>query len=160
MKPGTRPKPTKVKLLEGNRGRRKIGEGEPEPAPGRPTCPPHLSASAKAEWKRIVPELEKMGLLTKVDRSALAAYCNAYGEWKDTCELLKGKSPIIKTEAGNIIQNPLVGIAHKASELMYKFLVEFGMTPSSRTRINVAKIGDPEDPMDKAIREAEQRRKN
>lgn len=160
MRVGAKPKPTKIKVLEGNRGRRKLGDGEPEPQPGRPTCPPHLSKSAKAEWKRIVPELESMGLLSKVDRSALAAYCQAYGEWQDTCELLKNKSPLIQTTGGNIIQNPLVGVAHKASELMYKFLVEFGMTPSSRTRINVNKLDDPEDPMDKAIREAEQRRKN
>ena len=33
------------------------------------------------------------------------------------------------------IQNPLVGIANRAMELMHKFLGEFGLTPSSRTRL-------------------------
>ena len=160
MKPGTKPKPLKVKLLEGRRVNRKLKDGEPEPAPGRPTCPDHLSVSAKWEWKRIVPELEAMGLISKVDMAVLAGYCQYFGEWKDTCKLLKGKSPIVLTKSNNVIQNPLLGVAHKAYDLMCKSAVEFGLTPSSRTRINVNNANDPEDPMDKAIREAEQRRKN
>ena len=33
-----------------------------------------------------------------------------------------------------VIENRLVGIANKALELMHKYLTEFGMSPSSRTR--------------------------
>ena len=39
------------------------------------------------------------------------------------------------TSNGNIIQNPLVGIANKSLELMHKYLTEFGMSPSSRTQM-------------------------
>ena len=43
------------------------------------------------------------------------------------------------TSNGNIIQNPLVGIANKSLELMHKYLTEFGMSPSSRTRVSAKK---------------------
>ena len=78
---GRKPKPTALKLLEGNPGRRPIRGGEPQPPRNQPTCPAHLSPTAKAEWKRLAQSLNKMGLLTQVDRAVFSAYCQAYGRW-------------------------------------------------------------------------------
>jgi phage terminase small subunit len=71
--------PTALKLLAGNPGHRPLNQNEPKPELVAPTCPSHLSREAKREWRRIVPELEKLGLLTRIDRAALAAYATAYG---------------------------------------------------------------------------------
>ena len=72
---GRKPKPTRLKLIEGNPGRRPIRGDEPQPPASQPTCPAHLSPTAKAEWKRLAQSLNAIGLLTQVDRAALAAYC-------------------------------------------------------------------------------------
>ena len=76
-----------------------------------------------------------MGVLTKIDRAALAAYCQTYARWREAEDLLVEKGPLYRTQSNNIIQSPLVGIANRALDLMHKYLTEFGLTPSSRTRI-------------------------
>jgi P27 family predicted phage terminase small subunit len=139
-----KPLPTKFRLLRGNPGHQPINKNEPEPPPGLPSCPFHLSKAAKTEWKRIVPMLNKMGMLSKIDSAALAGYCQAYGRWQEAereikkQESDKGKSVLtIKTKQGNYIQNPLLGIIKSNLLLMHKFITEFGLSPSSRSRVHV-----------------------
>ena len=60
---GRKPTPTQVKILRGNPGRRPLNEGEPQPAPLAPSCPPELSPTAKDEWNRIIVELVELGLM-------------------------------------------------------------------------------------------------
>ena len=78
---GRKPKPTIVRQLEGNPGKRAINDREPVPPDGIPDCPEHLDDEARAEWFRTSKVLKEMGLLSKADRSALAAYCVAYSRW-------------------------------------------------------------------------------
>ena len=136
---GRRPTPTALKLLRGNPGKRPLNKNEPKPEVKIPRCPGHLSPIAKAEWKRISRELAAMGLLTGMDRAALAAYCQAYGRWAQAETEAAKKGLMIDTTHGNSIQNPYIGIANKALEHMYRFLTEFGLTPSSRTRLSTPK---------------------
>lgn len=139
---GRKPKPTNLKLLTGNPGKRPINKSEPKPDRCIPAPPEHLSKHALVEWGRITEHLFRLGLLSDVDRAALAAYCQTYGRWVEAEGELKASGLMIKTTNGNVIQSPLVGIANKAMELMHKFLTEFGMTPSSRSRIGVKPSGE------------------
>jgi len=144
---GRKPKPSNLKVLSGNPGKRPLNSNEPKPQVRIPSCPAHLNAAARGEWRRIAGELAGLGLLTGVDRAALAAYCQAYGRWVEAERKLKKAGDLTETTTnGNLIQSPLVGIANTAMDLMRKFLVEFGMTPSSRSRIST----DPEKTKDKA----------
>jgi P27 family predicted phage terminase small subunit len=137
MSTGRKPKPTALKRLAGNPGCRPLNENEPRPS-GIPTCPEHLNTVAKAEWERLCGELSSLGLLTIVDRAALAAYCAVYARWADAEQKIEKHGTVIKTVSGNAIQNPYVGVANRALDLMYKFQSEFGMTPSSRSRLSVS----------------------
>ncbi len=139
---GRIPRPTKTKILEGEKNKNRINSCEPKPHPGRPTCPDHLSVAAKSEWKRIVPQLEDMGLLTKIDRTELALYCQAYARWKKAEAVINEKGELYKTQSGNVITSPMLWVANKAMEQCHKFLTEFGMTPASRGRISIAKPGE------------------
>lgn len=144
---GRKPKPSHMKIVTGNPGRRPLNPDEPKPESSVPTCPTHLSSEARTEWRRICKELESLELLTEIDRTALAAYCQAYGRWAQAEKGIKKAGLLVKTgqktdsqgnkTGGNVIQSPLVGIANTAMEIMRKYLVEFGMTPSSRSRISV-----------------------
>lgn len=135
MTVGRRPKPTAVKLLEGNPGKRKLNKAEPKPDATKPTAPKHLQGEARKEWNRASKLLHQAGLLTSIDRAALAAYATAYGRWADSEEQLKKHGPVVKSPSGYPIQNPYLGIANKAMCEMRRWLVEFGMTPSSRSRL-------------------------
>ena len=53
-------------------------------------CPEHLSPAAQAEWRRLAQSLQQDGLLTQVDRAALAAYCQSYGRWVEAEQKLAG----------------------------------------------------------------------
>jgi P27 family predicted phage terminase small subunit len=151
---GRKPKPTHLKVVTGNPGKRALPKAEAQVAPALPSPPEHLSADARAEWSRVAEELFRAGLLTGVDRAALAAYCAAYARWvgaeRAIAEMARRDSLtgglMIKTTNGNAIQNPLVGIANKAAADLVRFAAEFGMTPSARSRIHADPPSEVTDP--------------
>jgi P27 family predicted phage terminase small subunit len=142
---GRRPKPTVIKELSGNPGKRRLNKSEPGFSAGA-TCPKHLDKIAKTEWKRLSGDLIASGLLTTVDRAALAAYCDVYSRWVQATTALQIQGLVItSTKSGYPIPNPYVAIANTSLTLMHKFSVEFGFTPSSRSRIHVAQPANTSD---------------
>ena len=137
---GRKPIPLRIKQLTGNPGKRKLPD-EPQFADGAGPAPKHLSKEAKAEWRAMAPALEAAGLLKCVDRAALAAYCQAYGRWVQAERRINEDNMAVKAPSGYPMQNPWLSIANKSMEQMKAFLVEFGMTPSSRAR--VAPVAQP-----------------
>jgi P27 family predicted phage terminase small subunit len=130
--------------VTGNPGKRALLKAEAKAEPSLPSPPSHLSAEAKIEWARVASQLYLVGLLSEVDRATLAAYCQAYGRWVKAEQAITKMAErdeltgalMIKTSNGNAIQNPLVGTANKAASDMVRYAVEFGMTPSARSRIS------------------------
>lgn len=148
---GPAPKPTKLKILQGNPGKRPLNASEPQFSPDSGYCPRWLSDEAKAEWRRVVPELAACGLLTVVDRAALEAYCESYAQWKEAMEALRDSGLTFKTESGYVQQRPEVAIANSALKAMRAFMTEFGMTPSSRSRVHVPGKGEEADPFEEFL---------
>ncbi|MBY6275390.1 phage terminase small subunit P27 family [Symbiobacterium thermophilum] len=142
--PGRKPKPTHLKVLEGNPGKRPLPENEPKPAPIMPECPSWLDRYGKAEWKRVAPMLHRLGLLTEADGMALALYCDAYSTYRRAREALKD-GLTFTTPNGYVQQKPEVSIANNAMKQIRAFCAEFGMTPSSRGRITVPGLDDDDD---------------
>ena len=133
---GRKAKPTTLHVLEGtfNATRHAGRANEPRPTVAVPDAPPVVAKNdiAAEEWKRICEELLSVGLITALDRGAIAAYCIAYARWcKAECEI----GELTTTTEKSVIVNPLVTVANQAMEQMRKFLIEFGMTPSSRTKV-------------------------
>src|SRR5215210_3578103 len=102
----------------------------------QPQDSPKIPA-AKAEWKRIVHELYDLGVISRLDRAALAGYCQAYARWIEAERKLQETPPILKMPSGYIQTNPWLTIATKQMELMQRFAAELGMTPSSRSRATI-----------------------
>ena len=149
---GTKPAPSHLKLIRGNPGRRPVNAREPKPALSLPSAPAHLSAEAKAEWARVCVGLHACGILSEIDRAGLAAYCQAYGRWEQAERALAkmGENDItsglmVKTKNGNAIQNPIVGTANKAMADVVRYAAEFGMTPSSRTRVTAERAAEKDE---------------
>ena len=149
---GRKPKPTMFKVLDGNPGKRPLNDDEPTPPPGGPACPEWLNAEAKAEWARLVPDLETMGLLSRLDRPALAAYCQAWSRWVQAEAQVAKYGTIVKSPVkGFPMKSPYLTVADQALETMRKLMVEFGLTPSSRSRIRVLRDGDGADDLDRFL---------
>ena len=138
---GRPPKPTAIKELEGNPGKRPLNKNEPKPKKIAPKCPSWLLPDAKKEWRRLSKELEAMGLLTGVDMAAFAGYCQAYARWKEAEEFISKHGSILKTASGYIQQIPQVSIAQQNLKQMRNFCSELDLTPSARSRLNITNEG-------------------
>lgn len=162
---GRKPKPRHLKLLEGEPNKSRINENEPQFYPKAPDPPSFLSAEARKEWRRLAPQLEKLGILTEADLAMFTGYCAAFGKlaWAER-EIKKirrqelkaikdagGKESLTPTMGGMITGGkgktystlPYVWIFNKSLEQIRSFGSEFGLSPSSRTKIKVPDNDDP-----------------
>lgn len=132
---GPKPKPTALRRLQGNPGKRGYNHDEPVAPDAMPDCPPHLGFAAREEWDRLAEVLHRMGVLTTVDRAALAAYCQCYGRWVEAEEKLQSTPMLLKTATGYVQQSPWLSISNKQLELMGRYMAELGLTPAARSRV-------------------------
>jgi P27 family predicted phage terminase small subunit len=149
---GRKPQPTALRRARGNPGKRAYNDAEPQPPKDLPDCPPHLSEVARAEWDRVAETLHDIGVLTTVDRAALAAYCQAYGRWVEAEEQMRKTPAMLKTPSGYVQQSPWLSVANKQLELMGRFAIELGMTPASRTRVATLLKDEQDEPLEVLIR--------
>ncbi len=136
MGKGRKKIPTALNILNGNPGKRPINGDEPQPDRTPPAMPAWLTAEAKREWKRVAPELERLGLLTCVDGTALASYCQSYARY-------------IKAD-----KEGRVNEACKHLAFVKAFCVEFGLTPSSRGRMTIPGKAPILDPLESMLNES------
>lgn len=154
--PGRRPKPTALKRLTGNPGKRALNHNEPQTRSRRPKLPSHLGAVAQGEWKRLTRELRAMNLLASADADALAMYCQLYERWVDASKQLTDKGMVVETENGFPVLSPYLSIANQCIKQMLRILIEFGMTPASRSRIQLPE-GQAHDPLEDFLQRRRQR---
>jgi P27 family predicted phage terminase small subunit len=140
---GRRPKPTRLKVLTGNPGKRPLNEAEPRPEPVVPDCPPELGEVARREWNRLATELGPLRIITNLDRGALASYCGAYALWAESMEAIQKYGSMIKSPSGFPVQSPYLAIANRQTEIMMRIASEFGFTPASRSRISTSTPVEP-----------------
>ena len=138
MNPGPPPKPTHLKLIQGNPGRRPLNVNEPKPntLTKAPAPPELLGRSGKALWRKLVKPLMALNLLTALDLVALESYCDAYDVWMLTRREFKRNGSRLTVETmGGPKQNPLLVIIRNARDDMRKLSAEFGLSPASRSRV-------------------------
>ena len=148
---GRKPKPDELKILEGNPGKRPIQGKKQSPNTKAPKCPDWLEDEAKKEWKRMSKQLEHLGLLTEIDMTSFAGYCQAYARWKSAEEFITKHGTIVKTPSGYWQQVPQVSIAQTYLKIMNRFCEQFGLTPSSRTRLASEDNREEDDEMEKLL---------
>jgi P27 family predicted phage terminase small subunit len=132
--------PTQLKILRGNPGKRKIKAGEPAPPQSGVEMPEYLGPVARARWAVMLPILQGVRVMTRADVEALARYCDTYEWWLATRAKLRadGDTYPILNDAGDIkyiAQRPEVAIAHKLAAQLHALEADFGLTPSSRTKL-------------------------
>jgi len=149
-KRGPKPKPTSIKLLKGTRKDR-VNLEEPAKVAGDPICPDHLDGMGKAEFQRLVDLMRSTGVLSKVDGGALALYCQTYSRWVQAEASVSDFGLLVATDSGSVKQNPAVAIAQQSVKTLHRLLVEFGLTPSSRSRLTVAQA-QPADKLEEFLR--------
>lgn len=107
--------------------------------------PDWLAGDALKVWNALAPKLKKAGMLTEIDHELLAAYCAARTTAAKAQKMIDKKGEVTLTSHGNEIPSPWLGIRNTALKLMAKLAPEFGMSPSSRSRVSVDTPGDEDD---------------
>ena len=143
-----RKKPTEIKKLEGNPGRRPLPDSEPEYAPVMVDAePPEVltTEAGRKLWRGLLPALASIGVLQETDLQTMTRYCRTWGRYVEVERLIddmdSGGHPVHKylqtTVNMNIIQNPLIGVSNRCSDMLLKLEAEMGLTPAARSRIVV-----------------------
>jgi len=146
---GRRPKPTALKQLQGTLRKDRTNANEPKPNPLSKGIPKHLSKEAKKYWKEIFKLLTRVDILTETDVESLSLYCESKARWILAKKQLEKDGLVIIAQSGFPVQNPYLQILNKAHDQMLKILLEFGMTPAARTKVNAtSKDEDESDPWD------------
>ncbi len=139
---GGRPaRPTALKVLEGERPSR-IAKNEPKPDPTSevPVAPEWLAADSRGVWDRLAPLLHDKGVLTPWDEDAFGAYCEAVVHHRDACRVVDRDGVTVRGERG-LVKNPALQVVRDNAQLLRGFAQEFGLTPSSRSGIELREDG-------------------
>jgi len=158
---GPLPKPAALKLLEGNPGKRALNLSEGvNPQVSIPAAPKHLGHEARKEWKRITPLLEELGLISGLDRAALALYCQAVGRLSELELAFNGmvarhvntgmdyadavyQASYAVTPSGYAQQSVIVQLLGKHREQVNRYLMHFGLSPAARGRVQASNYVQP-----------------
>lgn len=136
------PAPTPTNILE-KRGswRSKRNPAEPKPPVVRPRCPTWLHPMAKTAYRVLARQLEELNVITKLDRLALARYCQIFARWRIAeADIDKNGSVYVTVDkAGNKFEHlrVFVKIAAQLADQLGRLEREFGLTPSARSRLTI-----------------------
>lgn len=138
--PGPAAKPLEFRVLEGNPGHRAIPKKPPKFGQKNVSPPSYLDNDAKKEWRRMAPQLKKMGLLTSGDIHAFACYCQAVSNLAAARKTLSEEGRVFVSGKGYLLPRPEVGMETQAMKAIKDFAAQFGFTPSSRSKIDLSDL--------------------
>jgi P27 family predicted phage terminase small subunit len=147
-KAGRRPKPTAIRILEGT-ANRKPPSREPSAPKGIPPLPERLNADAVAlaKWHELSAILTGMGVLTTGDGEALATLCEVHAAEQSCLLQLRAGGAVMHTDLGGVKPNPAGPMYRSLVAMKASLLSEFGLTPSSRTKLATT-IQAPQDDLE------------
>lgn len=158
---GPLPKPNVLKLLAGNPGKRPLNLADGvNPRVEIPSAPKHLGLEARKEWKRVTPLLEELGLISGLDRAALALYCQSVGRLTELEMAFNGKvaahvaAGMTYPEAVYQVsfsvtpnkfeqQSVLFQMLRAHREEVNRYLGHFGLSPAARARVSPSNYLQP-----------------
>ena len=141
------PRRAKLKLLNGVSPGRDSGGRLVKPTPNfervAPEAPDWLDAEALAEWERIVPALDVLGVLKEADHGMVSAYCETWSRFVTAVRQyrLEGTT-IVNPDTGNLRRHPAVGVAETAAAQLRTLGNELGLSPTAERLLNVTPRDD------------------
>lgn len=142
--------PTLLKIARGNPGKRPLNQNEPMPDPIEPQRPDYLCKAALKWWEYYVPMLLRLKVLTEADKNALTRLCDLSAQLEDASRMIQKQGLMIqqpiynrdgvqvmrgKKKATIAKQNPAFRIQIELEKQVRALMIEFGLTPSSRTKV-------------------------
>ncbi len=134
--PGPASKTAKLKKQQGNPGRRRLNEAEPEPDSKQPDRPPHLDKRATETWDWLCDTLDKMGILSSSDVAIMTLYSETWVEYIGARESVTKYGPImLSKQTGQPYSSPYLNQEAMFKKQLERYSIELGLTPVARTRV-------------------------
>lgn len=137
------PKPTNLKVVGGNAGKRSMNKQEPDPAYLNDLTPPvHLSAAAAQVWNELAPKLRNARLLTELDVHHLEFACNAIAMYRHATQQIGGDPLVTNSENAGESLGPWMIVQSMSFKKASAVLSKFGCSPVDRARIAIQPQGE------------------
>lgn len=114
---------------------------------GPPDMPDDLEPEAQAEWQRVLPPLERMGHLAKIDRAVLVDYCLCWARLVEAEREIRDRGLLIKGARG-VVKNPACQLARDYRSALVTLRRELGLSPLARESLTDRYVDDPDDLLD------------
>jgi P27 family predicted phage terminase small subunit len=133
--------------------RERIADGNPSGRPlpgtvqapsGKPKMPDYLGPVARAEWRRVTGILDRMGILSVLDRASLADYCTVVERLQEASTAITKEGLLVKGERG-MVKNPACQLERQYRQALLSYCSLFGLAPSPRGRMELPDAGDDYD---------------
>jgi len=145
-------KPTELKILEGNPGKRNLPVNEIKPIPIADNCPDWFNDDAREVWNKYTEMLERLGLLTEVDGLDFQNMCVAAADIKKLTIDINENGHTFQTVNGVWMARPEVNARNSAIKLVTTITGKFGMSPSDRVGLVSAKAEGQESEMERLLK--------
>ena len=139
-----RPKSARLKVIEGNAGRRDMPR-QPAALDSGPKMPADLSPAAQQEWRRVTPLLRRQGTLSARDLALLTEYCECYAEARAARALVHRHGVIVRGARAKV-KNPALQVERDCRMMLLRYADALGLSPASRARMAVPDLGTDDDP--------------
>jgi P27 family predicted phage terminase small subunit len=145
---GPPPLPDAMRKARGQKHRKKEPKrAQPPVTVGAPKAPAHLKYDpvALAAWRHLCKHLNKMRVLAPADGFVLEGMCMAYSHALAADKIVRRDGMIVTRKRGGIAAHPAVKVSFQAWRDVRMFAQEFGLTPSSRTRVHAVSDSPPQE---------------
>lgn len=148
MTRGRKPKPSNLKVIQGNAGKRKLNDAEPqaEALQQIPEAPAWLTELGIEAWDHLASWLVGSKILTATDLHNLEAFCSAYSRWRAAEEHYAKEGPVVEGATGGPVKNPAATVINESLKQMAMFGSALGLDPASRVRLAVPGSGEDDNP--------------
>lgn len=135
-------KPTRLKVLQGNPGKRRLNTAEPEPLEGEIYQPEDVAADSVAaeEWARICPMLKQLGIIGAQDYLVLSDICRIHARRVMAQAKINELGPMVKGSLGAPTMNPFIKLAQECERDLRQLYRTVGLDPSGRSALHVKPI--------------------
>lgn len=145
---GRVPQPARLRVLKGNGVDRDVAHKKVRPQPRAVSitveASPWLPPLAVEMWQRVVPELQRIGILGNVDLGVLEAFCMAYARWRD-CQAIVDVEGLLHTgDKGATVRHPAAVLGNQFSAEIRQLGVQLGLSPAARLRMTLPEAADDE----------------
>ena len=135
---GPAPRPTALRLLNGETRPSRINQAEPLPPDAELEPPEWLGSGGRQEWDRIVGDLTHMRVGRRIDSTALGVLAELTAQFALAARLVDQDGVLIKDKDGNPRRNPAALMARGLADEIRLMSREFGLTPASRASLTTS----------------------